>query len=43
MEWTDDGVLLSCRPQGESAAVVEVMTRHQGRHLGLVRSARSPA
>ncbi|NBN78205.1 DNA repair protein RecO [Microvirga tunisiensis] len=41
LEWTDEGVLLSTRAQGESSAVIEVMTRDHGRHLGLVRGGRS--
>jgi DNA repair protein RecO (recombination protein O) len=39
MEWTDDGVVLGVRRHGESAAVVELLTREHGRHLGLVRGA----
>lgn len=41
MEWTDEGVLLSSRAKGETSAVIEVMTRSHGRHLGLVRGGRS--
>lgn len=41
LEWTDEGVLLSSRAQGETSAVIEVMTRQHGRHLGLVRGGRS--
>src|SRR3954468_15732420 len=37
MEWTDDGIVLGTRRHGESSAIVEVMTRAHGRHLGLVR------
>ncbi len=37
MEWTDDGIVLGTRRHGESSAIVEVMTRDHGRHLGLVR------
>ena len=37
MHWTDDGIVLSARPHGESSAVVQLLTRHQGRHAGLVR------
>jgi DNA repair protein RecO (recombination protein O) len=39
MEWTDDGIVLGVRRHGESAAVVELLTRGHGRHLGLVRGA----
>jgi DNA repair protein RecO (recombination protein O) len=39
MEWTDDGIVLGLRRHGESAAVVELLTREHGRHLGLVRGA----
>ena len=37
MEWTDDGIVLGTRRHGESSAIVELMTRGHGRHLGLVR------
>ena len=37
MEWTDDGIVLGARRHGEANAVVELMTRSHGRHLGLVR------
>lgn len=37
MDWTDDGIVLGTRRHGESSAIVEVMTREHGRHLGLVR------
>jgi DNA repair protein RecO (recombination protein O) len=41
MEWTDEGVVLSVRAHGETAAVVELFTRAHGRHLGLVHGGRS--
>jgi DNA repair protein RecO (recombination protein O) len=41
MEWSDEGVVLSVRPHGESAAVLELFTRTHGRHLGLVHGGRS--
>ena len=41
MNWTDEGVVLSVRPHGETAAVVELFTRAHGRHLGLVHGGRS--
>ena len=37
MEWRDEGVILSMRPHGESAAIIEVFTRAHGRHAGVVR------
>ncbi|NPU68978.1 DNA repair protein RecO [Bradyrhizobium sp. 83012] len=39
MEWTDDGIVLGIRRHGESSAVLELLTREHGRHLGLVRGA----
>lgn len=36
MEWSDDAIVLSLRPHGETSAVLEVLTRERGRHLGLV-------
>ena len=37
MEWRGEGVILSMRPHGESAAIIEVFTRAHGRHAGVVR------
>jgi len=41
MEWTDDAVVLSVRPHGESSAILEALTHNHGRHLGLVRGGAS--
>ena len=41
MDWTDEGIVLSVRPHGETAAVAELYTREHGRHLGLVHGGRS--
>src|SRR5271163_659845 len=37
MEWTDDGIVLGVRRHGATSAIVELLTREHGRHLGLVR------
>ena len=37
MNWDDDGIVLSARKHGESAVIVQLLTRHHGRHAGLVR------
>src|SRR5438093_8355005 len=37
MEWTDSGIVLGVRRHGEANAILELMTREHGRHLGLVR------
>jgi DNA repair protein RecO (recombination protein O) len=37
MEWTDEGIVLGTRRHGEANAILELMTRAHGRHLGLVR------
>ena len=37
MEWRSEGVLLSVRLHGETAAIIEVFTQGQGRHAGVVR------
>ena len=37
MQWTDEGIVLGVRRHGEANAVLELMTRAHGRHLGLVR------
>ncbi len=41
MDWRDEGVLISARPYGESAAIVEVFTAAHGRHAGVVRGGMS--
>ena len=41
MEWSDDAIVLSARPHGETGAILEVLTREHGRHLGLVRGGAS--
>ena len=41
MQWTDEGIVLSVKPHGETAAVVDLWTRTHGRHLGLVHGGRS--
>jgi len=40
MEWTDEAIVLSVRPHGETAAIAELLTRSHGRHLGLVHGGR---
>jgi DNA repair protein RecO (recombination protein O) len=42
MEWRDTGFVVAVRRHGESALIVELLTREHGRHLGLVRSGQSP-
>ncbi len=37
MHWTDDGFVLGIKRHGETSAILELMTRSHGRHLGLVR------
>ena len=37
MKWEDEGIVLSARPHGESSAIVHLLTKHHGRHAGLVR------
>ncbi len=37
MRWTDEGIVLGARHHGEANAILELMTREHGRHLGLVR------
>jgi DNA repair protein RecO (recombination protein O) len=37
MEWTDEGIVLGAKRHGEANAILELMTREHGRHLGLVR------
>jgi len=42
MEWRDAGFVLMARRHGESALIVELLTREHGRHAGLVRGGQSP-
>jgi DNA repair protein RecO (recombination protein O) len=37
MEWTGEGVVLSARPHGENAAILDVLTAQTGRDAGIVR------
>src|SRR5438876_7871847 len=37
MQWTDEGIVLGVKRHGEASAILELMTREHGRHLGLVR------
>jgi DNA repair protein RecO (recombination protein O) len=39
MQWSDEGIVLGVKRHGESNAILELMTRQHGRHLGLVRGA----
>ena len=41
MEWSARGIVLSARRHGESAAVVNLLTRERGRHAGMVRGGAS--
>lgn len=36
MDWSDDAIVLSARPHGESGLVVSLLTREHGRHAGFV-------
>ncbi len=37
MQWIDEGIVIGVRRHGEASAILELMTREHGRHLGLVR------
>jgi DNA repair protein RecO (recombination protein O) len=37
MQWTDEGIVLGTKRHGEASAILELMTREHGRHVGLVR------
>ena len=41
MQWTDEGIVLGSKRHGEANAILEVMSRAHGRHLGLVRGGAS--
>ncbi|MGD9614691.1 MAG: DNA repair protein RecO [Alphaproteobacteria bacterium] len=42
MQWADTAFVLGTRRHGESALIVELLTRERGRHAGLVRGGQSP-
>lgn len=42
MQWSEEGIVLGVRRHGETSAIVELMTRERGRHLGLVRGGAGP-
>ncbi len=37
MEWSDTGIVLTAKKHGETSAIVTLLTKHHGRHAGLVR------
>jgi DNA repair protein RecO (recombination protein O) len=37
MQWTDEGIVLGVKRHGEANAILDLMTRAHGRHLGMVR------
>jgi DNA repair protein RecO (recombination protein O) len=39
MQWIDEAIVLGVKRHGEASAILELMTREHGRHLGLVRGA----
>ncbi len=41
MQWSDDALVVSVRPHGETAAMAELFTRDHGRHMGLAQGGRS--
>lgn len=42
-EWTDNAIIIECRPHGEHAAIVQILSQHHGRYAGLVRAGQSRA
>ena len=42
MNWSEEGIVLTAREHGESAAILSLLTEAHGRHLGLVRGAKGP-
>jgi len=41
VEWSDSAIVLSVRAHGETAAILEALTRKHGRHLGLIHGGAS--
>lgn len=42
MQWEDEAIVLAARRHGESALIVQLLTRGHGRHAGLVRGGQGP-
>ena len=42
-EWQDSAIILGARAHGETGAVVQLLTRAQGRHAGLLPGGQSRA
>src|SRR5260221_7733600 len=42
MEWSEEAIVLAARRHGESALIVQLLTRGHGRHAGLVRGGQVP-
>ena len=41
MEWTDEGLVLSAHPHGETSVIVTLLTAEHGRHAGLLSGGQS--
>ena len=41
MEWRDQGIVVGVRQHGETSVILDLLTRHHGRHFGLVQGGRS--
>ena len=41
LEWDDKALMLSARPFGEDASIINVLTENYGRHAGMVRGGQS--
>lgn len=41
MQWAADGYILSVKTHGETSAIINVLTKENGRHAGIVRGGRS--
>ena len=41
MQWCDEAIVLSLRSHGETAGILELLTREHGRHLGVVHGSAS--
>ena len=41
MEFKDSGIIISIKKYGESAGLLEAITKNHGRHMGLVRGYQS--
>ncbi|WP_455478484.1 DNA repair protein RecO [Bartonella sp. B10] len=41
MKWKEQAIILGARQYGETSVILEIMTRHHGRYMGIIKGGRS--